>query len=468
MINNKITFALYYGNRGFFPGSLFVGARKELKEAVKNAGFEYLEMDESLTRYGAVETIQEGKKYSDFLKDNYDKIDGVIVCLPNFGDENGAYHALKNFNKPILMQAYPDEFGKLGHDHRRDSVCGKLAMCNVFRQSGIKYTLTKNFACHPLSEDFKEDLIQFAGICRGYNGLKSINIGAIGARTTAFKTVRIDEIAMQKKRVNIETIDLSLVFDMMDKVSKDKVESTKEYYKNKYDFSKYKDEPIENMARLNVVLEELIKKYDLSALSLRCWDEIELKYHFAPCVVVAEFNERGIPISCELDVDNALMMKALTLVSDSPVILLDANNNFKDDLSKCILFHCGPAPLSFIEGKAKVDDHLTFKKSYGDFASCGVHVGKLITGDVTIGSIKTEDGSICSFALEGEFTKDEIDSNFFGVGAVFKGTYTKANDMFNFMALNGYRHHVTVCKGHYLKAIKELFENYLEYNFKAL
>lgn len=123
--NNKITFALYFGNRGFFPGELIADARKELQKAVTDAGYAFICMEESKTRYGAVETMEEGRTYAEFLEENKGKFHGIILCLPNFGDENGAIVALKNADVPILVQAYPDEFGLMDFAHRRDAMCGK-------------------------------------------------------------------------------------------------------------------------------------------------------------------------------------------------------------------------------------------------------------------------------------------------------------------------------------------------------
>ena len=57
----KTTFALYFGNRGFMPAELLSSARQEMIEAVENAGYDYLIMDEKATRYGAVETREEGR-----------------------------------------------------------------------------------------------------------------------------------------------------------------------------------------------------------------------------------------------------------------------------------------------------------------------------------------------------------------------------------------------------------------------
>jgi L-fucose isomerase-like protein len=462
----KMTFALYFGNRGFFPGELIASARKEMVEAVKNSGYGYIIMDENLTRYGAVETIKEGKLYAEFLEQNKGKYDGIILCLPNFGDENGASVALANAEVPILVQAYPDEAGKMDFDHRRDSVCGKIAMCNVLRQLKIKYTLTKRFAVSPLDDEFKEDLRIFAGICRAVKGLKSFSIGAIGARTTAFKTVRYDEIAMQNKRINIETIDLSSVFDRFDKVNKNKLDLKKKRYLELSDFANYPVVKLENIARLGAVIDDIIEEYNLQAVAIRCWDEIEKRYGIAPCLILGELNEKGIAAACELDINNAVMMRALYLAADYPVMLFDVNNNYGKDKDRCILFHCGPAPISMMKGKGTIKEHLMFKKSYGEGSGVGINVGEILEGNVTIGSFKTENGRLCSFVAEGVLEDGNIEKEFFGCKTVFRKNDVEG--MLRYMAQNGYRHHVAITKGSWAESVREAFENYLDFETDIL
>lgn len=464
----KITFALFFGNRGFFPGELIADARRDMVQVLKTQGYGCIVMDETLTRFGAVETIAEGEKYSDFLKSHNGEYDGVIVCLPNFGDENGAYYALKDVDVPILVQAYPDEIGKMDFAHRRDAVCGKIAMCNVFRQAGIKYSLTKKFAVNPLSDDFTEDLRVFAGVCRVVKGLKRFNVGAIGARTTAFKTVRIDEIALQRKGINVETFDMARVFAMMDNVDSQKLKEKKEYLKNDADFGNYADIKLENIARLAVVLDELIEEYRLQAIAIRCWDELQKRYGIAPCVILGDLNEKGICSACELDVNNAVMMRALNLASDYPVMLYDVNNNYGDCDDKIILFHCGPSPKSMLKGKGHIEEHLMFKKSYGPETGVGLRVEKVREGDVTIGSFKTENGELWSFATDGKITEDPIENAFFGCGAVFEKSAGGADKLLNYMSLNGYRHHVAIAKGKWTESVKQAFENYLNYNIDLI
>ena len=109
MANKKSTFAVFLGNRGFFPAALMAGARQDLGEVLHKLGHETLFLDEHATRHGAVETVKEGQVYANFLAQNRGKYDGVILSLPNFGDETGAIAALKDAGVPILVQAYPDE-----------------------------------------------------------------------------------------------------------------------------------------------------------------------------------------------------------------------------------------------------------------------------------------------------------------------------------------------------------------------
>ncbi len=465
-MNKKITFALFFANRGFFPGEVIADARREMIEAVTGAGFDYIAMDESLTRYGAVETIAEGKKYAEFLENNRGSFDGVIVCLPNFGDENGATVALKGAGVPILVQAYPDEIGKMDFARRRDALCGKFAICNLLRQNNIPYTLTEKFVVSPSSEDFKFELQKFGAICRTVKGMKSFNIGAIGARTTAFKTVRVDEMALAGKGINVETIDLSELFARVRNISDEKCAEMKEKILSITNFSGYPEKKLDMMAKVQAAIESLVCDYDLDAVAIRCWNEFETELGIAPCTSLSLLNDMGIAAACEVDVENAVMMRALSLAADSASTLLDYNNNYGDSLDKAIMFHCGPVPASMCYGKGQVCEHLMFKKTYGEGSGVGVNKTQIKEGKITFGSVKTENGKVCSFVTEAEFTADEIEPEFFGSGKVVRKE--NLNAVANYMATEGYKHHVCVSFGCFKDVIAEAFGKYLGFKVEIL
>ncbi len=177
--------------------------------------------------------------------------------------------------------------------------------------------------------------------------MKAFNIGALGARTTAFKTVRTDEVALRKKNVNVETVDLSYIFDLMDNTYDAELEAKKKYLAGVASFSNYPDEKLTNLAKLGVAVDKLIDEYSLNAVAVRCWDEFVTQYNIAPCLILSDLNERGIPAACELDVNNAVAMYALVLASQKPVMLFDVNNNYGTEPTQNILFHSSAVLNSF-------------------------------------------------------------------------------------------------------------------------
>ena len=461
-------FAVMFGNRGFFPGELIASAIKDFKTVLKKNGHEVLLMEGCGTRYDAVETPEEGRKFAEFLALHRDEVDGVIVSLANFGDENGALYALRDANVPILVQAYPDEIGKMDFAHRRDSVCGKIAMCNVLRQAGIKFTLTRNFAVDPKSADFAGDLEQFAATCRIVKGMRRLNVAAVGARTTAFKTVRFDEIAYQRKGVGIETVDLSHVFSLMDNADGEAVSAKVAELKRYADFGKWPAGKADALARLAVALEKIREDLSIDSFAIRCWDEFQHRWGIAPCVVMAMLNSRGIPAACEMDVNNAVIMKALSLAADGPVGLFDVNNNYGSAKDKAIFFHCSAIPAEMIKGKGKIGEHLMFKKAFGPGTGVGIFGGEMKQMPLTVASMKTEDGLPQGFVTTGRVTADKLEKGFFGTGFVYRPDDGDANALLNYMARSGYRHHVAFVKGDWRQAVTEALVNYLGYGMDSI
>ncbi len=460
-----MTFAICLANRGTFPGSLFDTARKELAKALSAQGHKALMLPEGSTRHDAVGSIVEGRTYAEFLAAHRGEYDGVILSLPNFGDENGAVVALKDAGVPILVQAYPDETEKMGIHERRDAVCGKLAICNVLRQAGVPYTLTADFAVAPKSRAFADDIRRFAAICRIVKGLKNFNVGVLGARTTPFKTVRIDEIAFQRRGVNVETLDLAYVFKLMKSTDAKAVAAKRKELEAYARRAPCCVKRIDALARLGVALDGIIRDYGLDSVAVRCWDELQTECGISPCVVMSMLNDRGFPAACETDVDNAVMMRAVGLAAGDgePIAVFDVNNNYRGAKDKAIFFHCSAVPRGMLTGKGLVDDHPILAKSMGPDTSIGVHNGKMKPGPITVASLRTEDGKLKGFVTEGEVTSLDPGKGFFGTGFVFRKTDGDMNGLFNYMAENGYRHHVAFAHGRNSGVVRESLVKYLGY-----
>src|SRR6266478_1208371 len=188
----RATFGLIIGNRGFFPDHLAKSGREEMIQVLQSVGIDAVVLSPEQSKHGAVETHEEAKRCAALFRGASERIDGVIVSLPNFGDERAIADTLRlaSLNVPVLIQATPDTPSKMGIAHRRDSFCGKMSACNNLKQYGIPYSLTTLHTVSPNSEEFKKDLEWFAGVCRIVKGLKNLRIGAIGARPAAFSTVQ--------------------------------------------------------------------------------------------------------------------------------------------------------------------------------------------------------------------------------------------------------------------------------------
>jgi L-fucose isomerase-like protein len=305
---------------------------------------------------------------------------------------------------------------------------------------------------------------EFAAVCRVVEKMKRFSVGAIGARTTAFKTVRFDELTLQKYGITTEALDLSELFMRVKdvKTGTDRFLQKCERLLNYTNWTGVPDEKVAMLSKVSIALDDIINDYKLDTLALRCWEEIEKELRVSPCVLLSELNDRGIVAACELDVCNAVPMYALSAASEAPSTVLDWNNNYGMDENKCILFHCGPVPQKLMAGKGLVIEHKMFAKSYGAGCGWGCNVGRIAASPMTFASSKTEDGRIKFYLGEGRFTGEPIEEGFFGCGGVAE--IENLQDKLVVIGKNGYRHHVGVTSGHVAAPVKEAFTTYLGYD----
>src|SRR5450759_322919 len=141
-IQRDQAFGLIVGNRGFFPGHLAKSGREEMVSTLTAAGYDVICPTEEETKYGAVESREDAKNCAALFRKNREKIDGVIVSLPNFGDEKAVAETLRmaDLNVPVLVHAFPDTRTRMTIADRRDSFCGKMSVCNNLTQYRIPYS----------------------------------------------------------------------------------------------------------------------------------------------------------------------------------------------------------------------------------------------------------------------------------------------------------------------------------------
>src|SRR6058998_3493318 len=217
---NKMTMGLIVGNRGFFPDHLAKSGREEMLAALAAAGVDVVSLTPEESKYGAVETREESRRCAELFRKNSERIDGVVVTLPNFGEERAIADTLRlaDLRVPVLIQATPDDPKKMTIAFRRDSFCGKMSACNNLSQYGIPYSITTLHTESPDSPEFAKDLQWFAAVCRVVNGFRNLRVGSIGARPAAFNTVRYSEKILESQGISVETLDLSEVLGRIERL----------------------------------------------------------------------------------------------------------------------------------------------------------------------------------------------------------------------------------------------------------
>ncbi len=460
-----MTFGLIVGNRGFFPDHLAKSGRVEMMDVLTEAGINVVCPTAEQTKYGAVETRAEAKTCAEMFAKMRGTIDGVIVTLPNFGDERAVAETLHmaQLNVPVLIQATPDNAGKMTIADRRDSFCGKMSVCNNLQQYRIPYTLTTLHTEAPRSDAFAKDLAYFSAVCRVANGLRGLRIGAIGARPAAFNTVRYSEKILQSNGITVETIDLFDVLGRVGRLADDdpkviaKLDSIKAYVTT----DGVPDTALIKMSKLGAVIDEWMQANDLAISAIQCWTALEEFFGVVPCTVMSQMSNNLMSSACEVDIAGVVGMHALRLASETPSALLDWNNNYGEDPDKAVCFHCSNLPKHFFED-VRMDYQEIIAGTVGKLNTFGTCVGKVKAGPMTYARFSTDDvtGEIRGYVGEGEFTSDPL-TTFGGAGVVH---IQDMQNLLHFICENGFEHHVAANLSHNAKAVFEATTKYLDWD----
>ncbi len=457
-----MTLAVIIGNRDFFPDRLVSEARQDVLKLFAELGVEPVMLAEADTKLGSVETWADAKRCAELFRAHRDRIAGVLVTLPNFGDEKAVADTLRlsGLDVPILVQAYPDDLDQLNVERRRDAFCGKISVCNNLRQYGFRYTVTTLHTDELLSETFRKDLTEFLAVCRVVRGLRRARIGAVGARPNAFNTTRYSEKVLEATGVSVNTLDLSEVLGKAGRIPDDdqRVKSKLEQIRAYADPSAVPNSPLLRMARLAVVLEDWMAEYDIRATALQCWSSLQQNYGINCCTVMSMMSERLMPSACEVDVPGAVAMYALQLASGKPSALADWNNNYGKDPNKCVFFHCGNWAKTFLPD-VKIGTAPILGSTLGEENTYGALEGRAPAGPLTFARISTDDraGLVRAYVGQGKLTDDPLVT--FGARAVVE--VPNLQELMRQICKMGFEHHVAINPSECANALWEGFQNYL-------
>lgn len=467
---NNPTLGVIVGNRGFFPNHLCDTGRKTILNVLQEEGVNAIALTPADTKFGSVESLADAHKCADLFKKHRDDIDGVLVTLPNFGDERAIANTLRwaELNVPVLVHAFPDDAARMTIADRRDSFCGKMSACNNLNQYGIKFSLTTRHTVNPESESFRADLSRFVSTCRVLRGLKGARIGAIGARPAAFNTVRFSEKLLEHAGISIETLDLSEVFGRAARLKesdpklKAKMEAMSAYVRK----GGTPSDALVKMAKLGVVIDSWMTDSNLQASALQCWTAMEEFYGVVPCTLMSMMSNGLLPSACETDIAGVVGMYALVLASGKPSAIVDWNNNYGDDPNRGVIFHCSNLPKDiFVDETIATEDipvmdyQQIIAGTVGMENTFGTIVGRVRAAPFTYCRVSTNDltGKISAYLGEGELTNDPL-KTFGGFGVVRVPNLQK---LLRYICENGFEHHVAISLSQVASAVNEALTKYM-------
>ena len=465
MSAKKMTMGVIVGNRGFFPDHLAKTGREEMIRAVEQAGMECVVLGPEQSKHGAVETHDEAKRCAALFRANERRLDGIIVTLPNFGDERAVADTLRlaRLNIPVLIQATPDSTSRMTIADRRDSFCGKMSACNNLKQYGIPFSLTALHTVAPGSDAFRKDLEWFAATCRVANGLRNLRIGSIGARPAAFNTVRYSEKILESQGISIETVDLSEIMGRIGRLKDDdsavvaKLEQIKKYVSTQG----VPESALIKMAKLGAVIEQWMKSSDVKVSAVQCWTAMEEFFGVVPCTIMSMMSNDLIPSACEVDICGTVSMYALALASGTPSALLDWNNNYGDDPNKAVCFHCSNLPKHFFQ-EVRMDFQAIIAGTVGKENTFGTCVGRVKSGPMSFARFSTDDrtGVVRGYVGDGRFTTDPLET-FGGAGVV---EIPRMQSLLHYICEQGFEHHVAANLSTVAAAVHEATTKYFGWN----
>ncbi len=458
----RATIGIVIGNRDFFPDQLVSEARRDVLALCSSLDIDCVLLDEQASKLGAVETWPHAKACADLFSRHRDRIEGVLVCLPNFGDEKGVADTLKlaALDVPVLVQAYPDDLEKLHVARRRDAFCGKISVCNNLRQYGIRYSLTDSHTVYVSSEEFKRELLEFLSVCRVVRGMRRARVGAIGARPNAFNTTRYSEKLLEATGISVSTLDLSEVLEGARRIPDDDPRVKQKLA----EIQSYAPAPgVPNpslvlMAKFGLIVGDWMTKLDLDASAIQCWSSLQQNYGVNCCTIMSMMSDKLMPSACEVDVAGTVAMYALQLASGKPSALVDWNNNYGSDPNKCVFFHCGNWAKAFLPD-IEIGTAPILGSILGEQNTYGALSGRTPSGPVTFARISTDDrnGRVVAYAGEGRFTDDELKT--FGTRAVVE--VPDLQKLMRVICRRGFEHHAAMNASHTADVLVEAFEQYL-------
>lgn len=396
----------------------------------------------------------------------------LVVYLGNFGPETPETLLVKEFNGPVMVIAAAEETGDNLIQGRGDAYCGVLNASYNLKLRNLKAYIPE----YPVgtAEECADMIHEFEPICRAVIGLNSLKIISFGPRPENFLACNAPIKQLYNLGVEIEeNSELDLFEAFNNHAGDERIPQVVAEMEKELGAGNKKPEILAKLAQYEITLLDWVEGHKGSreyvTIAGKCWPAFQTQFGFVPCYVNSRLTQRGIPVSCEVDIYGALSEFIGTVISQDAVTLLDINNSVPADMYESEIkgkydytlkdtfmgFHCGntaSSKLSFCEMKYQ----LIMARSLPIEVTNGTLEGDIAPGDITFYRLQsTSDAKIRAYIAQGEVLP--VATRSFGAIGVF--AIPEMGRFYRHVLIEkNYPHHGAVAFGHFGKALYEVFK----------
>ena len=268
-------------------------------------------------------------------------------------------------------------------------------------------------------EQIAEGIRNASSVFGAINSIEGANLGVIGKPSDWLIASQVDyQVVKEKYGINLIDIPMLELEIEVKKQIIDDVPHLEQFQK------KFKNKEVLNGALyFYSALKRIVKRYNLSGFTLRCFDLLE-SYKNTACLAFGILNEEGIIAACEGDVPSLLTMFFVYTLSGMPSFQSNPSSlNFKENT---ILFaHC-TLPLNMVQ-KYSLTTH--FESGLGIGIKGEMPLGKISVLKLAP-SLKSEDSVAYSANIKKNLslpnycrTQIEVEPEEGGMFSIFKDNF---------------------------------------------
>lgn len=304
---------------------------------------------EIYTNLKAVTNLDEARQTWKFFEQK--NVDSIILFNGTFSLSNLMTEIIRNSNVPFLIwgvEEYLEEKRLIS-----GSMIGLMPAGAVFKNLDKKFSFIYGSV---KKDNVKDQLKSFLKSVMAIVVLREAKIGLIGSRPDGFEIANYDELVIKNIfGTTITKVSMSYFLDLIDSISDKDAEEDVKVQKKIFDMSKVSAAEARELSRIYVATKKVIQENNLAAYAPQCWPELRMDRKTPICPINGRITAEGVMASCEADVDCALTMMVLNVLSNGGTPWTADFVNIFDDKDALLWWHCGNASYNISEGKPLIE-----------------------------------------------------------------------------------------------------------------